>query len=243
MMPYTAFRLTPSSSIECSLIPFLLHWLRKQGYALVSHDTSASEGEIERELLALMLLPGRHFASRAAYTTLQGQNDTNSLPAHTESIYSSTRITPYFALGCVCPAVNGGETRVFDARKAGQLLQETHPRLSTTLLRYTSTAYPEESSEYPLICRDTEYGEVLRYRAKTKDNVFTHIPHGYIEDDVYRIVNDVLSQCVILSHSWVKGDILFVNNKITLHDRMPYRGLRVMLRVRFDDPQNTKLTY
>lgn len=90
---------------------------------------------------------------------------------------------------------------------------------------------------------DPEFGKVIRFRSKTKQNFIKEIPKGYNEDDIYDIVNNVLEKCVILDHKWSRGDILFVNNRITLHDRMPYAGLRIMLRVRFDDPNNIILRY
>lgn len=40
-----------------------------------------------------------------------------------------------------------------------------------------------------------------------------------------------------------RGEILFVNNRITLHDMQPYCGVRRMTRVRFNDSLNLSTSY
>lgn len=86
------------------------------------------------------------------------------------------------------------------------------------------------------------YGWVLRYRAK----VVTNVMHGIDEsgaEKIYNCIDEILSRCIILDHAWENGDLLFVNNEITLHDREPFIGLRKMLRVRFGDTVNQNILY
>jgi alpha-ketoglutarate-dependent taurine dioxygenase len=90
----------------------------------------------------------------------------------------------------------------------------------------------------------SEHGSVLRYRAKTPNNKVILTKNKKItEKYLYQTVDEVLQECVILKHRWTVGDILFVNNAITLHDRLPYVGVRKMLRVRFDEENNSTVKY
>jgi hypothetical protein len=235
-------KINAKSSIKKEVIPFLQKELKDKGFVLLSYEAT-SEEDLEKDLLAFILLCGSYFSSWAAYFTLKGENAPEPLEVHNECIYSKSGVISYFALGCLQPSLNGGETRIFDARKAAKMIEKEYPELAKVRIYYTSNAYPNEGAEYPLVFEDPEYGKVLRYRAKTKSNFIKEIPKGYSENDIYQIVDEILSKCLVLAHKWNKGDILFVNNRITLHDRMPYVGSRIMLRVRFDDPNNKKFTY
>jgi len=229
-------------SINKEVIPFLQKELKDKGFALLSYDATREE-DLEKDLLAFIILCGSYFSSWATYLVLKGENASEFLETHNECIYSKSGVISYFALGCIQPSLNGGETRIFDARKAAKLIEDEYPELINVKICYKSGSYPHESAEYTLVFKDPEYDKVLRYRAKTKSNFIKEIPAGYSEDDIYKIVDEILSKCLIFTHKWNKGDILFINNKITLHDRTPYVGSRIMLRVRFDDPNIKKITY
>jgi hypothetical protein len=235
-------KVSTNSSISKEVAPFLQKELKDKGFALLSYEAT-SEEDLEKDLLVFILLCGSYFSSWAAYLTLKGENAPEPLEVHNECIYSKSGVISYFALGCLRPSLNGGEIRIFDARKAAKIIEKERQELTKVRICYKSNAYPNEGAEYLLVFEDPEYGKVLRYRAKTKSNFIKEIPKGYSEDDIYQIVNEILSKCLVFVHKWNKGDILFINNRITLHDRMPYVGSRIMLRVRFDDPNNKKFAY
>ncbi len=56
-------------------------------------------------------------------------------------------------------------------------------------------------------------------------------------------IDGAVHRSMIMSHTWRAGDLLFVNNLFTLHDRLPFQGERRMLRVRYDDPLNSRMRY
>lgn len=158
--------------------------------------------------------------------------------AHRDDLRSQT--LPIFALGCVQAAKQGGETRIFDAYKAAAKLHKEHPELAEVAIEYTTGAYKHATTCHPLLAQDQCGRFVLRYRANVPTNRVVNHPDP---DTVYAPVDEALAQSIAASHRWEVGDILFVNNMATLHDRLPYEGNRVMLRVRFGDPHNEFFRY
>ncbi len=111
-----------------------------------------------------------------------------------------------------------------------------------TLIRYGSRAYPNEKAEYHLVENDSVFGDVLRHRSGEGSEIVS-ASGDYTLEAIDAAVDDALNDSLILSHSWTKGDLLIVNNRITLHDREPYMGNRKILRVRYGDSLNKKFTY
>lgn len=64
------------------------------------------------------------------------------------------------------------------------------------------------------------------------------------EDEVYDVVDTVLAEeCLLLDHHWTSGELLFVDNRVTVHGRSAFVGERQMVRIRYDDPVATGITY
>ena len=237
-MPGRTVLLLPNISMS-EFATQLLALLDDPGYALLTPSPLAKDAiDLEKQITVISVLLGRGFASSAAYVTLRAKDDEGFLAKHTESIYARAGIAPYFLLGCVTPAKEGGHTRIFDGRRAASIIRNKYPALEASEIEYSSVAYREERATYPLCT-----GGVLRFRGRTASNKIVHLPRQYSESRFYNVVDSVLEQCVLVEHRWRRGDILVVNNKITLHDRTPFKGQRVLVRVRFDDPLNVSVTY
>jgi hypothetical protein len=227
-----------NASVSGEVIPFLKQELPTSGYGLLQ----LSSDHPENDMLVLSGIVGQTLSVNMSYHTLLQTDDKDWLAVHTEGVSYSKGIIPYFALGCIIKASDGGNTRIFDGRIAAKILMEEYPELAKIVITYNSLANKKEGAAYPLAVYNDVYGWVLRYRAK----VITNVMHGVSESDaekIYRCVDEILARCVILDHSWKNGDLLFVNNKITLHDRKPFTGSRKMLRVRFDDTVNQNILY
>lgn len=233
--------ITNDSSITKDVYPYLGEHLKLNGYALVRmYQKDSDMARIEYDLLSFAVIAGRSFSQSFAYHFLEGSGDVNPLPVHTEGVYAKAGVTPYFVLGCILPSAEGGQTRIYDARKAANLLREIDHTLPDVKFLYTSAAYAEEKAEHALI-EKYQGTDVLRYRSKGQHNKL--IAGTYSEDYVHETVADVLKQSLVLEHAWTVGDVLFVNNNTTLHDRTPFNGRRRMLRVRFDDSNNRSIYY
>ncbi|MFZ1075202.1 MAG: TauD/TfdA family dioxygenase [Minisyncoccia bacterium] len=226
------------TSINEATVP-VLKQLREFGCVLIKPGSlPETDANLATYIILIAVLFGQRIASSASYITLQARRDKDSLAIHTEGIYARAGITPYFALGCVKPSETGGMTNVYDARKAACLIRSDYPEIVDVDIEYSSASYVGEKAIHPLCER-----EYLRYRGLTFGNRILQLPRGYTEDDLYGAVEHSLKKCLIASHTWERGDILLVDNKLTLHGRMPYEGERIMVRVRFDDPLNTSLRY
>ena len=168
---------TRLSSIENAM----LQNLNTQGFVIIEESTIPRKNlELEKQIVVVSLLFGKVLASSAAYATLRKTDDDRYLAKHTEGIYACRGITPYFVLGCVKPAIEGGRTRVFSACQAAALLQNEHPDLASVEIEYKSVAYPKESAVYPLCV-----GGTLRYRGKTPQNRILNLPKHYSEEKLY----------------------------------------------------------
>jgi alpha-ketoglutarate-dependent taurine dioxygenase len=221
-----------------SLVEKILSECTQQGYSLVNlKDISHLDSiELEHRLLSFFACVGHNFGDTFAYLTLQGSGSASSLPAHTECIYSP-EVLRYFALGCINPSQEGGNTRIFDARKAASLLEVIDPSICNILLEYRSNAYPDATGRHRVV----ENGRV-RFRSNGPTNKVIN-SLTYKDDELYSIVDKAIRDSLVSSVEWQKGDVLFVDNYNTLHDRESYRGNRKMLRVRYDDPHNCYVRY
>jgi hypothetical protein len=157
------------------------------------------------------------------------------LGRHTETLTDAAVPIRYFALGCLVPAARGGETLLFDGRKAARLLAGSLQGAHEVRIRYRSQ-YRPEAADHPLIVDDEQYGPVLRYRSATQNNEIIAKPTGISVADLYAATENAVSRSLALTHSWHTGELLFVNNHTMLHSRAPFAGRRHMLRFRYDDP-------
>jgi TfdA family taurine catabolism dioxygenase TauD len=157
------------------------------------------------------------------------------LGRHTETLTDGPVPIRYFALGCLIPAANGGETLLFDGRKAALLLARSLQGAHEVRIRYRSQ-YRPEAADHSLIVDDKQLGPALRFRSATENNEIIAKPAGISEADLYTAVEDAVSRSLVLAHSWSVGELLLVDNHTMLHSRAPFAGLRHMLRFRYDDP-------
>lgn len=209
--------------------------LSECGYILSSLGKHATQ-EIFSEFAAQL---GKKLGSRNIGVKLvEGLGSDEWLPKHTESITQNEKsLLQYFALACIQPSRKGGATCIYDARKAAQLILQQAPELANLRIQYTSTVYPNQRAVHKLVSRDAQFGFVLRYRSKTDTNkILGSLPTGMNETQFYKFVDKIVDSALSKQHYWKVGDILCVNNRITLHSREPYTGKRTMVRFRFDDP-------
>ncbi len=147
----------------------------------------------------------------------------------------------YFALACIISPKQGGETRIFDVYKAADLFKKEYPNLADVLIEYKTSAHPNDVATHKLISKTDEGRSLLVYRGGEKNRVvISDVDSRFIDC----AVSSVLKRSLIISHKWEVGDILFINNIGTLHDRLSYKGVRKILRVRFDeDDEYIQVTY
>jgi hypothetical protein len=237
-------KVLPSVSLIREIVPELVKDLTLVGFAVLEIDIeNKNEKQLETDMLVLITMLGQHIGKEISYYSLEGTDSNVRLSAHVEGIYASIGITDYFALGCITASQTGGETRLFDARVLADEVEKIIPHAKDILIEYTSTSYPDQRAQYHLVDQDTRFGKVLRYRAGNQSNRLISSHQEISLEHIQSIMTTLLDQHVLVRHKWKPGQILFVNNKITLHDREPYTGNRKMLRVRFGDYLNTKFTY
>ena len=159
------------------------------------------------------------------------------LGRHTETLTDAPVPIRYFALGCLVPAARGGETLLFDGRKAAHLLAGSLQGAHEVRIRYRSQ-YRPEAADHSLIVDDEQHGPVLRFRSATEKNEMIVKPVGISEADLYAAVEDAVSRSLVLIHTWRAGELLLVDNHTMLHSRAAFAGLRHMLRFRYDDPHH-----
>ena len=200
----------------------------EHGYALATMEVTPSNDEaLERHLHVIQEKLGKMVADDVVVQLLHSEGSDERLAAHAEGIYCPGGITPYFSLSCIQSAVSGGQTRVFDAKLAAHFVEREHAGLGAVRIRYGSQSHPGVFATHDLI----EDG-ALRYRGKVHTNTMLNVDKDE-EDAVYLAVNSALERSLLLAHEWRRGDILIVDNQITVHDRMPFQGSRIMLRARY----------
>jgi hypothetical protein len=122
------------------------------------------------------------------------------LGRHTETLTGGPVPIRYFALGCLVPAGRGGETLLFDGRKAARLLLGSLHGAREVRIRYRSQ-YRPEVADHSLIVEDEQHGPVLRFRSATENNEVIAKPPGISEADLYAAVEDAVSRSLALAHS------------------------------------------
>lgn len=230
-------------SLTRDIAPFAQEQLTTKGYAIIKPDFLLQESAeiVEHYVHAFLVACGYFLGSKVGFHFLKGVGSAISLPIHTEGIHLPTGVHPYFSLACFSNAASGGETRLYDARTAAQMLNEFNSDLADVAIDYISGSYDLPPCRRTLVEHHPEWGSVLRFRSGFKSNTYVTYPPGLTPEEIEANVVSIISQAEILRHKWEVGDMLIVNNHITLHDRMPYEGTRIMLRVRYDDHINCKI--
>ena len=167
---------------------------------------------------------------------LESKNIRSSLPVHTEGVYLKQPL-PYFLLGCIQTAREGGETTVYDGRIATQIITDTHPELTQAVIEYRSLAHGLSTEHQLIEGHTTKSGESIRtlvFRENCPTNRVVHLPPNWTEKKLYKYLRSVLERSKVLSHKWRRGDILIVDNNFSLHGRTAFRGLRKMIRIRVE---------
>jgi alpha-ketoglutarate-dependent taurine dioxygenase len=202
--------------------------LEASGYLLI--ESSSDEDELEEMMLSI----GGGLGRRASSALLDSPGEPEALAVHTEGLYAPNP-PRYFLLGCVETARGGGETTIYDARAAAKLIASEHPELLATRMHYTS-GHHNLSSVRPLVTADgSGRGDVLIFRQGPSGNECL-LPPGWEEKSFYGYMGTVLDRSLILAHEWKPGNIVIVDNSVTLHGRRGFTGRRRMIRVRVDDP-------
>lgn len=190
---------------------------------------------IERnELSPTMHQIGKSLGKTTFELGLISFGDREATLIHSESIYHEG-MCPYFMLGCVEQADEGGGTKIYDAVEAATIIDEEHPELRETTMVYHAEHYDATKAVVPLI-RNLDGEDALAFRQDFYLNEIAHLPEGWNERDFYDYIDRVLERCVEFDQRMEPGDLLIVNNYKTLHVRLASRGWRKVIRVRVDDP-------
>lgn len=202
--------------------------LERQGFLLYEAETHSHDAVCDA-----MRGLARSLDGQADLVTLDSSGDSRYLPVHTEGIY---RMTPprYFMLGCVTPSASGGNTLIYDGRSAAECIYREQPGLADVSILYASKAHNIAAEHRLVETRRMRDGSVpvLVFRDRTESNHLKTLPPQWSEESLYACVRGVLSRCVIKDHVWQKGDILVVDNHVTLHARSPFAGTRRLVRLR-----------
>lgn len=170
-----------------------------------------------------------------AAANLRSDGDEQPLAAHTEHVYTECPLR-YFLLGCVQEAEIGGDTIVYDARMAADFILADATELSAVEIDYGSAAYGIHAIHPLILSRALTAGSrsVLVFRESVPTNRILNLPPGWTEDSFYSYMRTVLDRSMILSHAWKPGDVLIVDNYVSLHNRTPFAGPRWLVRMRVD---------
>jgi alpha-ketoglutarate-dependent taurine dioxygenase len=186
------------------------------------------------EMSPLMHKLGHQLGSTTFELGLLGYGDKEPIKIHSESIYHP-QMCPYFMLACVKNADEGGDTVVYDAVKAAQIIDDEAPELADVQMVYHAEHYTDTKATVSLL-RDFGSGKFLSFRQQYPLNEVHNLPDGMSADAFYEFIDSVLARCVEFDKILKPGEIIIVNNYKTLHVRRAYKGLRKIIRVRVDDP-------
>jgi hypothetical protein len=218
------------SELEFGKMARELKGLQTRGYAVVG--TAGGEDALVSAACTIGRFIGTH---SFGMIHLRATGSEVWLGRHTETLTDGPVPIRYFALGCLVPAAQGGETHLFDGHHAARLLLGSLPSGHRVRIRYRSQ-YRAEAADHLLIVDDEQHGPVLRFRSASEHNVIVAKPVGISEDDLYATVEEAVSASLVHIHAWGAGDLLVVDNHRMVHSRAPFVGLRHMLRFRYDDP-------
>ena len=210
---------------------------KNENFVLLKTDYKTKE-----EIFFLTIFLGKDLGKSCGYKFLVENEKLSSqkMPIHKENIYTGEG--DYFALACIEDNFSNGETRLFDAHKTALDILKEKPDFKNIKIEYRTNAYKKNNKKIRNLIEFVDEKPILVYRSKVYTNkIINNL--GYNENDIYNYIESILEKNIIIEHKWEKGDILFVNNKFTLHDRLAYSGNRELLRVRFDDIHNKNIIF
>ena len=168
---------------------------------------------------------------------LIGFGDPRPVRIHSEVVYHEDMV-PFFMLGCVERATEGGTTILYDAVKAAEIIKEEHPDIAEVSMTFRAEHYEGVSTTVPLL-REKNGQQFLGFRQKKKQlNDVIGLPKDVDEDTFYDYIDSVLDRCIEFEQTLSPGEVVVVDNYQTLHVRTAYTGVRKMNRVRVDDPED-----
>lgn len=210
--------------------------LSASGYALIR-----TRPDDEALMSAARSLGAAIGAHSFGYVHLHAADSPVWLGRHTESLTDSSTPLRYFALGCLTPAAEGGQTLLYDGAQAARLLMQQLPEAALVRIRYRSAHRPQ-SADHPLITVHGPHGWSLRFRSACENNAIIAKPANISDAELYAAVEGAVSASLAHAHWWRAGDLLIVDNHRMIHSRAPFTGPRHMLRVRYDDPIHQTVT-
>jgi alpha-ketoglutarate-dependent taurine dioxygenase len=192
-----------------------------------------AEQQSPRGIREIVLSMAEQLGDQADIVDLIGDDGKDPLPTHTETIYSDSPLR-YFILGCVRPSQSGGATIIFDARVAADLVIEQAPELAAVKIEYRSESHNSQAVHELIQVRALKEGErpVLIFREQTPTNQVIGLPSGWTEKTFYSFMASVLANSIAARHLWSMGDVLIVDNYVSLHSRESFSGSRAMIRAR-----------
>lgn len=198
------------------------------GYLVTSARTTAAS-----DLQEMMSHVSYSLGSDVSATELAQQDQFESLPVHTEGIYLRHPLR-YFLLACVEPSETGGETTIYDGRVAASIILSEHPELAGVITEYKSSRGPDAYKRALLASREDAAGgsPVLVFREWVEANHVLELPTGWDLNSFYLYMQRVLSRSLIIAHRWQPGDVMLIDNHLTLHGRAGFTGTRRMIRMR-----------
>lgn len=202
--------------------------LELRGFLL--HRCGSASPEELHDIVAEL---GRQLGPRTETGDLRSVGSEDALAVHTEGVYTQHPLR-YFLLACVQPSTSGGETNLYDARLAADLILDEAPDLAATEIEYRSGSHREGAQHRLIEHRSLRTGarSVLVFREDGYTNEILSLPDGWSDADFYSFMAEILGKSLVLEHSWSTGDVLAVDNYVTLHNRAPFRGPRWMIRAR-----------
>lgn len=188
------------------------------------------------EMSPLMHEIGRSLGRVTVEHGLIGFGDDNPMRIHSEIIYHPDMLR-YFMLGCVQKATVGGESLLYDAVKAAEIIKDEKPELTNITMVFHAEHYTRTKAVVPLL-RTKDGVDFLAFRQRKANlNEIYGLPNGWSEAGFYDYIDTVLNRCVEFEKTLEPGEILIVDNYRALHVRTAFQGLRKMIRVRVDDPE------
>lgn len=186
-----------------------------------------------RDIRGVVSELAHQLGSQVDLVDLISEGGKGRLAVHTETIYQDKPLR-YFLLGCLRSSQTGGETTVFDARVAANLILEQAPELASVKIEYRSGSHPSHAVHGLVQNRSLRVGPqpVLVFREQAHTNKVFELPAGWTEKEFYSYMASVLAKSIATRHKWSAGDVLIVDNHVSLHGRELFCGARALIRAR-----------
>lgn len=165
---------------------------------------------------------------------LLGFGDPQELGIHGETIYAA-KMCRFFMLGCIQPAVVGGESLVFDAVSAAEVVRNEYPELSDVKIEFNAESSGAGKMTRPLLSSGVGSETFLCYRQFYGPDVLSGLPTNISREQFHYVLDEIVQEHTIYDRKLEKGEIIIVDNLRTLHGRRSFEGFRKMLRLRLND--------